>query len=94
MNYKVGDIVQINSIDWYNKNKNNEGYIQCVLMFVPAMKKYCGMKAKISHIDNNITIHYRLEIDGTPILWNWTDSMLENIKKIRKEKLKKIYENN
>ncbi len=40
MKYKVGDKVRIKSINWYNANKNNSGYISYNRMFTKIMSKF------------------------------------------------------
>lgn len=43
MKYKVGDKVQIKSIDWYNSTRNSDGWINLNgFKFNPDMKKFCG----------------------------------------------------
>ena len=49
MKYNVGDKVRIKSIDWYNENKDEGGYVICgEYDFVPLMSRFCG---KILTID-------------------------------------------
>ena len=75
MKHKVGDVVQIKSLDWYNKNK----YEQIASLageksplFASVMTEYCGMQAKISSISGHM---YKLDIDCG--LWDWADYMFE-----------------
>ena len=63
MKYKVGDIVKINSLVWYNKNRN--GYSSVVekgISFTYSMSEYCGKIATIMSIggDNDL---YIIDID-------------------------------
>ena len=49
MKYEVGDKVLIKDINWYNKNKDEDGDISCgEFIFVSSMSKFCG---KILTID-------------------------------------------
>ena len=73
MKYKKGDTVKIKSLDWYNKNKDEYGYYDAVLLFSPSMSKYCGKIATITDVLKNC---YRLDIDVEDP-WLWTDEMLE-----------------
>ena len=42
MKYKVGDQVKIQSLDWYNENKDEYGYVRCIdFLFTPEHSKYC-----------------------------------------------------
>ena len=49
LKFKVGDKVRIKSIDWYNKNKNNNGDIKSIdrgyVYFTRSMSQYCGKVA-------------------------------------------------
>jgi hypothetical protein len=83
--YKIGDIVIIKSIKWYRKNCDDRGLVSVRCSFTEPMHKYCGMKAKIK----NFTIDgYFIDIDNDG--WEWSDEMFEDIKKLRKRKLKKL----
>lgn len=71
MKYKVGDKVQIKSINWYYDNITN-----CI-GFTESMKQYCGKIAIITKIRFNNS--YNLDIDDNLFFWN--DEMFEkNIK--------------
>ena len=74
MKHKVGDVVQIKSLDWYNENKDEDGWVceEHMSSFGCDMSEYCGMKAKISKISYN---QYRIDIDDGH--WEWCDYMLE-----------------
>ena len=49
MKYKVGDKVRIKSLDWYNKNKDEDGDVPCGdYDFVEGMKKFCSEVFTIS----------------------------------------------
>ena len=73
MKYKVGDIVKIKSLEWYNDScKNCDIEIDGVL-FNPDMCKYCGKTSIITAESNG---HYILSIDSSR--WFWYDWMLED----------------
>ena len=42
MKHKVGDVVQIKSLDWYNKNKDEDGWVrkEGTVVFVTEMYQY------------------------------------------------------
>lgn len=57
---KVGNTVRIKSIEWYNENKNSNGFVESVpCLFVPDMAKYCGKIYKIADITSKG--YYRLD---------------------------------
>jgi len=77
MKYNVGDKVRIKSIDWYNKNKNEKGYIYFNNnSFVSDMSEFCG---KIATIIKKCDKYYKLDIDKNKGSWSWTDDMLEDM---------------
>lgn len=39
LKYKIGDQVKIKSLDWYNKNKDEDGYVDTGLIFDENMSK-------------------------------------------------------
>ena len=71
MKYKVGDKVRINSIDWYNENKNKFGNVWEHYPFDKDMSKYCGKVMTISHIRGD---HYTMVEN---LVNYWTDNMIE-----------------
>ena len=74
MNYKAGDRVKIKSLDWYNENKDEYGYIDCGSReFFTEMSDWCGKIATIKEIDK--TNCYRLEEYD----YEWTDEMIEGL---------------
>jgi hypothetical protein len=99
MKLQVGDIVMIKSEKWYYKNMNTRGYVHhknIISDFNDSMIYYCGMKAVIVSVEDDTWSErennkiYKLDIDmGT---WHWANFMFENIKKVRRKKLKKINE--
>ena len=50
MKYKVGDIVKVKSIGWYNRNKDEDGVVNIWPNFTIGMSKYCGKKVKIERV--------------------------------------------
>ena len=75
MKYKVGDKVQIKSIDWYNKNKDDTGYVHLRIIFTPMMSKYCGQVTTIIDAINNDK--YKIALDNG--YYDWTDEMIEGL---------------
>ena len=74
MKYKVGDKVRIKSLDWYNENKDEYGYIDCgSRAFFTKMSNLCGKIATIKEICK--TNCYRLEEYD----FDWTDEMIEGL---------------
>ena len=78
MKYKVGDRVRIKNIDWYNKNKDNNGNIELSThFFTQEMSQFCGkvmtIKDVFEYMNDNV-IYY---IDG--IGYDWTDDMIEGL---------------
>lgn len=71
--YKVGDAVQIKSLEWYNENKSNSGFIgggEHARLFVPAMSQYCGRTALITDYVPGEKGCYRLSnLDGNKFVW-------------------------
>ena len=86
---KVGDKVIINSIDWYNTNKNGSGNIVIEgsdTYFIDKMKKYCGKVYTIKESfeeDGNIC-YYLKEIE-----FIWQSWMFSPAKESTEEKSKK-----
>lgn len=74
MKHKVGDVVLIKSLDWYNENKKSNGIVETSTCFLEEMSEYCG---KISVITNIIGKAYEMNIDEG--YYTWTDDMFEDI---------------
>ena len=73
MKHKVGDVVQIKSLDWYNKNKLWSGIRKSDgPSFVYDMSVYCGIKAKITAVVDG---YYFIDIDNGE--WCWRDGYFE-----------------
>ena len=78
MKYKVGDKVLIKSLDWYNKNKDDDGIVELsTRVFIPEMIEHCGQIVTIKDVfedtDGN-AVYYMDEI-----VWDWTDEMIEGL---------------
>ena len=77
MKYKVGDKVQIKSLEWYNENKGILGNVECGDYLMNFEKsRFCGKIVTISSI-SDVTDSYGIEEDNG--LWNWTDEMIEGL---------------
>ena len=73
MKYKAGDKVKIKSLDWYNENKSETGFITFnYVNFMPEMSRYCG---------EILTINQVVEVFGQYTMsecgFLWTDEMFE-----------------
>ena len=75
MRFKVGDRVRINSLDWYNKNKDETGFI-CFnyVNFIPEMSRYCSEILTINKIVEEFECYLMSECAFT-----WTDEMIEEL---------------
>lgn len=70
MKHKVGDKVRIKSIDWYNQNKSDKGYlIVDGVGFSPEMSEYCGKEATITGI-YECEEAFRINIDKGKFWYN------------------------
>ena len=86
--YKVGDIVYIKSLSWYqNSPKDIWGCVNIPKFFVSDMSFYCGRQAKIMEVLKSDIKFYKIDIDTKNHIW--TDQMFDN-NKYRKEKLLNI----
>ena len=75
LKYEVGDKVLIKDIDWYNKNKDEYGDVNCPpCMFVWVMCQYCGKILTINSVDD-FDKKYKMTEDAGR--FNWTDEMIE-----------------
>jgi hypothetical protein len=51
MKHKIGDKVRVKSLDWYNANKNHNGYITGLgETFGDTMSKFCGKLVTINSV--------------------------------------------
>ena len=74
MKHKVGDKVKIKSKEWYEKNKDEYGDVECDSdSFIGAMNVYCGMDAIIKAAEDG---RYSLDIDS--MKWHWSEGMFED----------------
>ena len=77
MKYKVGDKVRIKSLDWYNENKDEYGYVNCpYFTFFEIMSQYCGKTLTITSVDK-FDKKYKMKEDGGK--YCWTDKMIEGL---------------
>ena len=81
MKYKVGDKVRIKSLDWYNKNKDENGRVYCSYIgFSKEMTKYCGKVLTIMTIGNqDIGSKQKYFMCETDYAWGFTDEMIEGL---------------
>lgn len=85
LTYKVGDKVKIKNLDWYNANKQPNGFIMIkvdgkVSSFTPGMVKYCGAVFTIDKVMTTSAIypeHYRFVEDKNT--YCWVDEMIERL---------------
>ena len=76
MRFKVGDRVRINSIDWYNANKDEYGNIDINydFTFYADRSKYCGKIFTITEVFDNC---YSVKEDNHE--YYWIDEMIEGL---------------
>lgn len=77
MKYKVGNKVRIKSKEWYDKNKDESGYVDgdykdCT--FIPDMASFLGKTSVITRINDD---GYSLKLDNGTYKWN--DYMIEGL---------------
>jgi hypothetical protein len=71
--YKIGQKVRVKSLDWYNKNKDEDGDISCgEFDFVKGMKKFCS---EVFTISENVGDGYLMLEDKHGYVW--TDEMID-----------------
>lgn len=74
LKYKVGDKVRIKDFNWYNKNKDVDGFVYCGdRVFDDYMSVFCGNIVTIDGINSN---GYSIREDIQCRVW--TDEMIEN----------------
>ena len=74
INIKVGDVVVIRPLDWYNTHKGRDGYVSDGFeYFSPQMSKFCGKVAKIIKSKAGA---YNINLDNNQ--WVWHDWMFES----------------
>ncbi len=73
LKFKVGDKVRIKSIDWYNMNKNADGFVHCGdRVFDNYMSVFCGSIVTIGGV-----CPYGYDIIEDMHCRIWTDEMIE-----------------
>ena len=82
LKYKVGDRVRINSLDWYNENKDEYGNIDINsdFTFYADRSKYCGKVFTIAEVFDNC---YTVKEDNNE--YYWIDEMIEHLVAARGE---------
>jgi hypothetical protein len=78
MKFKKGDKVRVKSLEWYNQNKDGNGYVYIGQVFTPSMSEQCGSILTIKEIYED----YYLVKENTK---TWQDWMLEE-KPVTEEK--------
>ena len=74
MKYKVGDKVKIKSFDWYNQNKDEDGFVRCGdRIFDDYMSVFCGSVVTICGIYSHCGYDVREDMQCR----SWTDEMIE-----------------
>ena len=77
MKYKVGDKVRIKSLDWYNENKDADGYVvTSKYKFLKSQFDFCGKIMTIRYVDDLNACYSMIEDDD---LYFWTDEMIEGL---------------
>lgn len=75
MKYKVGNKVRIKSINWYNENKDTDGFVHCGNRFFDNyMSVFCGSVVTISGIGL-----YGYSIQEDMHCRTWIDEMIEGL---------------
>ena len=85
MKYKENDKVTIQSEEWYNENKQSNGFIlfrdgNKVSTFSPGMLKFCGATFTVGKVLTGSSIypdHYTFVEDGG--VYKWTDEMIAGL---------------
>ena len=81
MKHEVGEVVQIMSLDWYDKNKDNFGIISKHYgNFTPSMSAFCGRITEIKNISDEYGFKagYYIKLDDKNSIWQ--DWMFEPAK--------------
>lgn len=78
MKFKVGDIVKVKSLDWYNSNKTENGSVtvEGPFAFTNNMKKLCGKFFCIEKIDE-VCISLKTQKDSVFHSWMLEDQVYE-----------------
>lgn len=76
MKYKVGDKVKVKSLDWYNQNKDVDGFVHCGdKFFDDYMSVFCGSVVTI----NGKYPYCGYDVREDMQCRTWTDEMIEGI---------------
>ena len=88
MRYKRGDRVKIKSLDWYNQNKNEDGFVHCGnRIFDDYMSVFCGSVVTIC----GTCPYYGYDVREDMQCRTWTDEMIEGLVDVEpQEKLVKL----
>ncbi len=74
MKYKIGDRVKIKNLDWYNQNKDEDGFVHCSDgIFDNYMSVFCGSVVTIC----GIYPYYGYDVQEDMQCRTWTDEMIE-----------------
>lgn len=76
MKYKTGDKVKIKSLDWYNQNKDEDGFVHCGdKVFDDYMSVFCESIVTIGGIYPHIGYDIREDMQCRI----WTEDMIEGL---------------
>jgi hypothetical protein len=76
MKYKIGDRVRIKNLDWYNQNKDEDGFVHCGDgIFDNYMSVFCGSVVTIC----GIYPYYGYDVREDMQCRTWTDDMFEGL---------------
>ena len=85
MKYKVGDKVKIKSLDWYNQNKDENGFVHCGnRIFDNYMSVFCG---SVVTICGEYSYDYGYDVREDMQCRTWTDDMFEGLADEPQEKM-------
>ena len=77
MKYKIGDRVRIKSLDWYNQNKDENGFVHCGnRIFDNYMSVFCG---SVVTICGEYSYYCGYDVREDMQCRTWTDEMIEGI---------------
>ena len=77
MKYKIGDKVRIKSLDWYNQNKDENGFVLCGnRIFDNYMSVFCG---SVVTICGEYSYYCGYDIREDMQCRTWTDDMFEGL---------------
>lgn len=77
MKYKLGDKVRIKSLDWYNQNKDENGFVHCGnRIFDNYMSVFCG---SVVTICGEYSYYCGYDVREDMQCRTWTDDMFEGL---------------